>query len=49
MIYSIQLEITRYVKKQKYVTHNQAKNQLIEIDTGMMEIMGLADKDFSNN
>ena len=49
MISSIQLEITRYVKTQKYVTHNQEKNQPIEIDTGMMEKLGLADKDFWNN
>ena len=45
MITSIQLEIIRHVKKQKYMTHNQEKNQPIEIDTEMMEMMGLADKD----
>ena len=34
------------MKKQKCVTYNQKKNQPIEIDTGMTEMMGLADKDF---
>lgn len=48
MISSIQSEITRYVKKQKYVTHNQEKNQTIEIDTEMTEMIKLADKDFEN-
>lgn len=47
MISSIQSEITRYVKKQKYVTHNQDKNQTIEIE--MTERIKLADKDFENN
>ena len=39
MISSIQLEIIRYVKTQKYVTHNQEKNQPIEIDTGITRVI----------
>ena len=46
MISSIQSKITRYAKKQKYVTYNQEKNQTIEIDTEMIEMIKLAYKDF---
>ena len=35
----------RLVKKQENMTHNQEKNQLIEIDPVMTEMMKLADKD----
>lgn len=40
------IKITRHIKKQKNVTYNQEKQQSIEIDPEMREMMKLATRTF---
>lgn len=43
----MRLAYTKQTIKQEYMTHNQKKNQAIETDPEIVEMMKLADKDLT--